>query len=168
MPRGMRQIIAMFDLFLGFNSAGLGCFMYSDEPFPSREDIALMMAYSARCNSIDIGRVDGGQSIPEAQGVLESAEVIEGILASFGGLETFRQSFELFRTLETEACQNTKGRVNRYDMLRDICSIGSLRFQSLNAVAIHHHITHSWLIKKRDEALEQIAKDVYFKKRFVG
>lgn len=163
MPYGMKQLIALFNLFLDFNCMGLLCFM-SDEPLPNREDLALMLQYSSN-NSGDAGKVDGGQSIPKAQGILERAEIVEDVISKFGGIDNIRQSFAFFASLENEASKRVMGRTNKYSLLKDLSAIGTSKFPSIGAVAFHYHLRPVALTEKRKMALEQVAKDIYFKRR---
>lgn len=162
MPRKMREVIAMFDLFMGYYALGLACFM-GEEPLPCREDLALMITYAKRGND-DAGRVDGGERIPYAQTMLEKAETVEGLIEYFGGLEVFRQSFSFFAKLENEACAKSSGRINRYDLLRDLSSVGGNRFPSVGSVSFQYHISSRNMQEKKTSALHQIARDIYYKR----
>lgn len=165
MPKGMRQLIALFNLFLDYNCMGLSCFIV-DEPLPSSEELALMLSYSAKKSTEDAGRVDGGQDIPQAQSILERADVIERLIQNFGGIDTFRASFAFFAALEAEASKRSKGRVDRYKLLKDLSEVGTSRFPSNGSVAFYHHITERNMRDERKKALSQIAKDIYFKRKY--
>lgn len=92
LPDEAFEIYNVLDFLLRNHPLGLIPFMDDRCPLPTAQDFANMI--NAMRPSGDLGvPIAGGESVPEAQRVLECAEVFTGIIERYGGVEQIRDVF---------------------------------------------------------------------------
>lgn len=149
-PRGVRQLCNMFELFIDYYMTGLMCFFDDKEPFPDSEELSLLASAPYISKPLDV-RVQGGNDIPYAQLLAERIMPIEQLLKRYGGIDRFRMIFSLY-----EATEPTHART-----LKDLSRVGSLEYKNLETLAEAHNTTTTTIRRRKNRALLQLAYEIY-------
>lgn len=92
--RAEQDLIWLIELFLERHSGGL-YILLGTVPLPDSAEIAEMIH---NCSSVDLGvRVQGGESVPEAQRIVEAVDRVYRAIALAGGIERINKVFCEFK-----------------------------------------------------------------------
>lgn len=149
-PKEVLRIEDIIWLFAEYCPTGLACF-FGEAEFPAAEDLSSMVA-ARYTPAADVGRIDGGQSTPQQQIVVESALSVKDILNSVGGLEMVRKVFILYGAEKPD-----KARI-----LKEMSFIGrSFRYPSAEEFAYRNHMSPRQFYRCKESSIRQIAWEIY-------
>lgn len=150
-PRGMKQVMGLLYLFLSHYPLGLYPFT-NRTPFPDTAEISEMVSIVRRGG--DTGcHIDGGDKVPVAQKIIESADQIRDVIDSNGGLDLF---YDIFAWYEKECPE-------RISILRDLSMLKSPGFMTKMQVASNYNMSIRTMDRERDLAILHISREVYLR-----
>lgn len=149
-PRGVKQLCNMFELFIDYYMTGLMCFFDEQEPFPDSEELSLLASAPYMSEPLDV-RVQGGPDIPYAQLLVERIMPIEQLLKRYGGIDRFRLIFALYEAVEPATAR----------ILKDLSKVGGLEYRNLEMLAEAHSTTTATIRRRKNHALLQLAVEIY-------
>lgn len=154
-PRKVRDVEALISFILERHSVGL-LVLVGDEPWPSTSELYEMAAGESRGEQLDV-RVQGGESVPEGQRVLERVEFYERAVCVAGGVERITSVFRDLR--ETSR--------REWTMLRDSAMIRRGRpyvsmDRTARAIARRHHMHEDTLRRNRIIIIQRLAFEICY------
>ena len=148
-PKGIKRLCDLLNLFLNRYETGLLCFFSATEPLPDIEDIARILNSGG---SSDTGvRIQNSNQTPYAQAVVERTEPIYGILAEYGGFGTFREVFAMYRREQPEKAK----------VLIQLSLVGGAKYGCIEDVADANDTYVRKIQRIRYKAIHQIAREIY-------
>lgn len=151
------KIYKMLDFHLRYAPLGLLPFMDSKLPLPVARDIQGILSTLRAADDLGV-RVTGGESVPEAQRMLEHVDPYSNIIDQYGGIEQIR---DVFREWEKRYPQ--KGR-----MLRQWSGKGASGIRTMSDVASSNGYTDASVpYRVRRAYLIDIAYDIYVRQYII-
>lgn len=147
-PKGIRKLCDLLNLFLNRYETGLLCFFSEKEPLPDMEDVMRMLDTGSPSPGM---RVQCSSQVLPAQAAVERADGICRMIDSYGGMEAVRETCRIYGALYPEKAK----------ILKQISQIGGLKYSCIEDVAEENGTYARKIQRVRYKAIHQIAREIY-------